>query len=78
MPEVVDQGARKLPMFMPPAPGGEVRATVVFPVEYVVDSAKLYVTRSIEYSHDELHFSIDDDRLFVHDFDRDGEFDEEE
>jgi hypothetical protein len=78
MPDIVDEGASKLPMFMPPAPGGEARATVVFPVEFVANSAKLYVTRSIEYSHDELHFSIEDDSLFVHDFDGDEDFDEEE
>lgn len=78
MPDTVDGGESKLPMCMPPAPGGEMRATVVFPVEYVADSVKLYVTRSIEYAHDELPFSIEDDRLFVHDFDRDGDIDEDE
>lgn len=78
MSDVFAEVATELPMFTPPAPIGEAPATVVFPVEYVADSAKLYVTRSIEYSHDELHFSIADDRLFVHDFDGDGDFDEEE
>ncbi len=76
IPDTVDWGEST--MFMPPAPGGEMRATVVFPVEYVADSAKLYVTRSIEYSHNELPFSVEDDRLFVHDFDGDGDFDEDE
>lgn len=78
MPGAVDGGKSTLPIFMPPTPGGEARATVVFPVEYVADSAKFYVTRSIEYAHDELAFSIEDDRVFVHYFDRDGDIDEDE
>ena len=30
-------------------------------------SAKLFVTRSIEYSHHELHFSVDKEYVFIHD-----------
>jgi hypothetical protein len=54
------------PLFMPPLQGSESTNDLSFPVEYVADSAKLFATRSIEYSHDELHFSIDDKYLFVH------------
>ncbi|MFC3682148.1 RES family NAD+ phosphorylase [Hydrogenophaga luteola] len=54
------------PVFAPPLTGGETTNDFSFPVEYIADSAKLFATRSIEYSHVELHFSIDDNHLFVH------------
>lgn len=63
--------ADKLPLFIPPLSGDEPKQVLLFPVEYVADSAKLYVTRSIEYTHNELHFTVAEKRVFVHDYDED-------
>lgn len=69
--DISENGADELPLFIPPMPGGEPKQVLLFPIEYVTDRAKLYVTRSIEYSHHELHFSIDEKHIFVHDDDED-------
>lgn len=74
--DIAEENADKLPLFTPPLPGGEPKQVLLFPVEYVTDSAKLYVTRSIEYSHHELHFSVDEEYLFVHDNDEDFDDDD--
>lgn len=60
------------PLFMSPPQGDEPTNVLSFPVEYVAESAKLFATRSIEYAHDKLHFSIHDKHVFVHD----GNFDD--
>lgn len=67
--DIAEENVDKLPLCTPPLPGDEPKQVLLFPVEYVTDSAKLYVTRSIEYSHDELHFSVDEKYLFVNDDD---------
>jgi hypothetical protein len=64
-----DSGA--LPLFAPALPGGEPKQVLSFPVEYVTGSAKLSVTRSIEYSHHELNFSVGKEYVFIHDDDED-------
>lgn len=69
--DIAEDHADRLPLFTPPLPEGEPKQVLLFPIEYVTDSAKLYVTRSIEYSHHELHFSVDEKYLFVHDVDED-------
>lgn len=69
--QIVEDNAVKLPLFTPLLPGDEPRQVLHFPVEYVSNSAKLYVTRSIEYSHHELHFSVDEKHLFVYGYDKD-------
>ena len=69
--DIAEGNADKLPLFTPPLPEGEPKQILLFPVEHVTNSAKLYVTRSIEYSHHELHFSVDEKYLFVHDHDED-------
>lgn len=51
----------------PAEPQHEVNGDQRFPVEYVDGSAKLFATRSIEYQHQQLTFSIGEDYLFVHD-----------
>lgn len=76
--DIAEDSADMLPLFTPPLPGSEPKQVLLFPVEYVTDSAKLYVTRSIEYSHHELHFSDYEKYLFVHDDDEgfdDGDWD---
>ncbi len=69
--DIPEDNADKLPLFTPPLPGGEPMQVLLFPAEYVTDSAKLYVTRSIEYSHHDLHFSVDEKHLFVYEYDKD-------
>ncbi len=69
--DIAEDDEDKLPLFTPSPPGDEPKQVLLFPIEYVTDSAKLYVTRSIEYSHHELHFSVDEKYLFVHDDDED-------
>lgn len=69
--DIAEENADNLPLFKPPLPGDEPKQVLLFPVEYVMDSAKLYVTRAIEYSHHKLHFSVDEKHLFVHDNDED-------
>lgn len=69
--DIAEDNAGGLPLFTPPLPGSEPEQVLLFPIEYVVDSAKLYVTRSIEYSHHELHFFVHEERLFVYDDDED-------
>lgn len=71
MIDIAEDNAGKSPLFTPPLPGGEPKQVLLFPVEYVTDSAKLYVTRSIKYLNHELHFSINEKYLFVHDDDMD-------
>jgi hypothetical protein len=66
-----EDNADKLPLFTPPLPGDEPKQILLFPVEYVTNSAKLYVTRSIEYSHHELHFSVGEKDMYVYDYDKD-------
>lgn len=56
----------ELPPFTPSVLGSESIQVLSFPVEYVAASAKLFVTRSIEYSHQELHFSTDEQDVFIH------------
>lgn len=50
--------------------------TLQFPVEFVPDSAKLFITRAIEYEHHEAWFSVHEDHVFVHIDDGDDDFDE--
>lgn len=69
--ENAEDNADTLPLFAPSLLGSDPDKALTFPVEYVTDSAKLFVTRSIEYSHHELHFSIDEKHMFVHDYDED-------
>ena len=71
--ETIEDNAGKLTLFTPLLPGGEPKPVLLFPIEYVTNSAKLYVTRSIEYSHHELHFSVDEKYVFVHDDDFDDD-----
>jgi hypothetical protein len=51
--------------------GSEPKQVLSFPVEYVPDSAKLFVTRSIEYLHHALKFFVDKKHVFIHDYDED-------
>jgi|SRR5437867_13169967 len=50
-----------LPLLGPAAP------TLEFPAEFVAESAKLFITRSIEYQHQEAWFTVHDGDVFVHD-----------
>lgn len=68
---ITEDDVDKFPLFTQPMPGDDPKQVLCFPVEYVADSAKLYVTRSIEYSHNELHFTVYDKHVFVHDYDED-------
>lgn len=74
--DTIEDNADKLTLFTPPLPVGEPKPVLLFPIEYVTSSAKLYVTRSIEYSHHELHFSVDEKYFFVHD--NDAYFDDDD
>lgn len=70
--DIAEGGSGKLSPFTPSRLGGEPKQVLSFPVEYVTDSAKLFVTRSIEYSHHELHFFfVDKEYVFIHDDDED-------
>jgi hypothetical protein len=66
-----EEDSGELPLLTPQLLGSEPKQVLVFPVEYVPDSAKLFVTRSIEYSHHELNFLVDNEDVFIHDFDED-------
>ena len=52
--------------------------TLEFPVEFVQNSAKLFITRAIEYEHHEAWFSVHEGHVFVHDDDGDEGFDEDD
>jgi hypothetical protein len=65
-------GVVDLPLLGPVPFGQEAKPTQEFPVNFVAESAKLFITRAIGYEHDEVHFSVDRERVFVHD-DHDGE-----
>ncbi|CAM2140451.1 RES domain-containing protein [Pararobbsia alpina] len=69
--DVTEDDSGALPLFAPALPGSEPKQVLSFPVEYVTGSAKLFVTRSIEYSHHELHFSVGKEYVFIHDADED-------
>lgn len=69
--DIAEDNADILPLFTPPLTGGKPKQVLFFPVDYVTNSAKLYVTRSITYSHDELHFSVSEEHVFVHDYNED-------
>jgi RES domain len=74
--DTIDPDFDPLPLFRPPVQGDEHKVQLAFPVEYIDKSAKLHQTRAIQYSHDELSFSLDDGRVTVYDHDYD-EIDEE-
>ena len=69
--DITEDDSSKLPLFPPLPLESESKQVLSFPVEYVTGSAKLFVTRSIEYSHHELHFSVDKEYVFIHDDDED-------
>lgn len=71
MIDSTEDNSGALPLFAPALPGGEPMQVLSFPVEYVAGSAKLFVTRSIEYSHHELNFSVGKEYVFIHDDDED-------
>ncbi|AZU56707.1 hypothetical protein MAFF241647_25020 [Ralstonia solanacearum] len=68
--DITEDNSGKLLSFTPSPLGSEPKQALSFPVEYVTDSAKLFVTQSIEYSHHELHFFVDKEYGLIHD---DGE-----
>ena len=72
MNDVADDSSDELPLFIPSLPESELKQVVLFPIEYVSDSVKLFVTRSIKYAHQEVHYSVGENYLFVHDDDDDG------
>lgn len=72
--DVDEYNSGTLPLFTPSLSESEPQQILCFPVEYVKGSAKLFVTRSIEYSHRELQFSVDEQHVFVHDHDHYEDF----
>jgi len=60
-----------LPLFTPVPQGSEPKKVLHFPVEYLTDSVKLFATRSIEYLHHELQFSLGEQYVFIHNGDED-------
>jgi len=71
MIDITEDDSSALPLLTPQPLGSEAKQALSFPVEYVPDSAKLFVTRSIEYSHHELKFFVDKKHLFIHDYEED-------
>lgn len=69
--DITEDDSGELPLLKPQLLGSEQKLVLSFPVEYVPDSAKLFVTRSIEYSHHELKFFVDKKHVFIHDYDQD-------
>ncbi|WP_425218872.1 RES family NAD+ phosphorylase [Ralstonia solanacearum] len=69
--DITEDDSGKLQFFMPSQLGSEPKQMLSFPVAYVTESAKLFVTQSIEYTHHELHFFVDKEYVFIHDDDKD-------
>lgn len=58
--------ADPVPILLLPLPD-PATPTLEFPAEFVAESAKLFVTRSIEYQHHEVWFNVHEGDVFVHD-----------